>query len=124
MEATPCAELDILMEGDEQKLGLTYRQCHLINKERMIFRSGPLLLKQDHISDCKNYAANFLSRFGVNRHKANILTKAFHFFQYDTDPKHSDQRPLIYDKNSLIFINNLDVDSNIHPNIGMGNKYS
>uniref|UniRef100_A0A915AML6 Glutamine-dependent NAD(+) synthetase n=1 Tax=Parascaris univalens TaxID=6257 RepID=A0A915AML6_PARUN len=109
IEAPPTAELLPRIEGqppqlDEVEIGLTYEEMAEIGQLRKPGCLGPYgtflkLLPIWHDSTPEEVAIKvkrFYRRYGANRHKATVLTPAYHAERYSCDDHRNDHRPFLY----------------------------
>jgi NAD+ synthase (glutamine-hydrolysing) len=106
--ATPSAELEPITESysqqDEVDMGMTYQELSRFGRLRQIDRCGPLSMFEkltwewNHLP-AREVAAKvkrFFTYYAINRHKATVLTPAYHAESYSPDDNRFDLRQFLY----------------------------
>ena len=108
VEATPTAELEPPGEAgpqsDEVDMGMTYQELSRFGRLRKLQRCGPvamfekLLHEWDHLPPhvVAEKVKRFFRHYAVNRHKATVLTPAYHAENYSPDDHRFDLRQFLY----------------------------
>uniref|UniRef100_A0A914WZ17 Glutamine-dependent NAD(+) synthetase n=1 Tax=Plectus sambesii TaxID=2011161 RepID=A0A914WZ17_9BILA len=110
LDAPPTAELEPLQDGqlvqtDEADMGMTYEELGVFGRLRLPGSCGPysmfiaLLDKWGHKHSPHEIAAkvkHFFRCYAINRHKATVLTPAYHAEHYSPDDHRHDHRPFLY----------------------------
>lgn len=112
IDSIPSAELRPLKDGavvqtDEDEIGLTYEELSQFGRLRRPGCCGPYatFLQLCHIwrpqysySQIADKVELFYKKYALNRHKATILTPAYHANTYSNDDHRNDHRPFLYPK--------------------------
>mmetsp|Transcript_14531 Transcript_14531/g.25481 ORF Transcript_14531/g.25481 Transcript_14531/m.25481 type:complete len:725 (-) Transcript_14531:171-2345(-) len=110
VEAEPTAELEPFEEGrkpqnDEDDMGVSYPDLSIFGRLRKIQRLGPvgmarhcIALWKDRMSPSAAAAKvkHFFTYYAINRHKATVITPAYHAESYSPDDNRFDHRPFLY----------------------------
>lgn len=106
--ATPSAELEPVTESysqqDEVDMGMTYEELSRFGRLRKIDRCGPLSMFEklavewNHLPPPEVAAKvkRFFTYYALNRHKATVLTPAYHAESYSPDDNRFDLRQFLY----------------------------
>ncbi len=106
--APPTAELEPITESyaqkDEADMGMTYDELSQFGRLRKINRCGPLAMFEklvyewDHLSpeEVAAKVKHFFRTYAINRHKATVLTPAYHAESYSPDDNRFDLRQFLY----------------------------
>ena len=109
VEAAPTAELEPITEtyaqSDEADMGMTYEELSRFGRLRKINRCGPLsmfeklALEWNHLParEVAEKVKRFFYYYALNRHKATVLTPAYHAESYSPDDNRFDLRQFLYD---------------------------
>ena len=108
VEATPTAELEPSTESysqsDEADMGMTYEELSTFGRLRKVNKQGPVamfetLMLEWHPLPPKEVAEkvkHFFRYYAINRHKATVLTPAYHAESYSPDDHRHDLRQFLY----------------------------
>lgn len=108
VDAPPSAELEPITEThaqrDEVDMGMTYEELSRFGRLRKVHRCGPLsmfeklVLEWDHLPprEVAEKVKRFFTTYAVNRHKATVLTPAYHAESYSPDDNRYDLRQFLY----------------------------
>ncbi|MCI0396675.1 MAG: NAD(+) synthase [Chloroflexi bacterium] len=108
LEAAPTAELEPITETysqrDEVDMGMTYEELSRFGRLRKIDRCGPLsmfeklALEWNHLPprEVAEKVKRFFFYYAINRHKATVLTPAYHAESYSPDDNRFDLRQFLY----------------------------
>jgi NAD+ synthase (glutamine-hydrolysing) len=106
--APPTAELepitDAYVQQDETDMGMTYEELSRFGRLRKIGRCGPLcmfeklVVEWDHLppEEVARKVKHFFRSYAINRHKATVLTPAYHAESYSPDDNRFDLRQFLY----------------------------
>ncbi|PID85334.1 MAG: NAD(+) synthase [Chloroflexi bacterium] len=106
--APATAELEPITEfytqKDESDMGMTYEELSQFGHLRKINRCGPLAMFEklvyewDHLppEEVAAKVKHFFRTYAINRHKATVLTPAYHAESYSPDDNRFDLRPFLY----------------------------
>lgn len=109
--APPTAELEPLGEGgavaqtDEADMGMTYAELTLFGRLRKVMRCGPVAMFRSLLgtwagmyppSEVARKVQHFFRYYAINRHKATVLTPAYHAENYSPDDNRFDHRQFLY----------------------------
>ncbi|MBP6804628.1 MAG: NAD(+) synthase, partial [Chloroflexi bacterium] len=108
INAPPTAELEPITESyaqlDEVDMGMTYEELSQFGRLRKIQRCGPLAmfeklaLEWNHLppEEVAAKVKHFFRSYAINRHKATVLTPAYHAESYSPDDNRFDLRQFLY----------------------------
>jgi NAD+ synthase (glutamine-hydrolysing) len=108
LEAAPTAELEPstadYTQSDEADMGMTYAELSRFGRLRKIEHCGPLsmfeklALEWDHLPPraVAEKVKRFFTYYAINRHKATVLTPAYHAEAYAPDDNRFDLRQFLY----------------------------
>ncbi len=108
VNAQPTAELEPITatysQLDEADMGMTYEELSHFGRLRKIQRCGPLAmyeklaLEWDHLppEEVAAKVKHFFRTYAINRHKATVLTPAYHAESYSPDDNRFDLRQFLY----------------------------
>lgn len=108
VNAAPTAELEPITESyaqlDEVDMGMTYEELSRFGRLRKIDRCGPLSMFEklaaewNHLPprEVANKVKRFFYYYAINRHKATVLTPAYHAESYSPDDNRFDLRQFLY----------------------------
>ena len=108
VEAVPTAELEPTTETysqrDEADMGMTYEELSRFGRLRKIDHCGPvsmfekLAVEWSHLPprEVAEKVKRFFHFYAVNRHKATVLTPAYHAESYSPDDNRFDLRQFLY----------------------------
>ncbi|MCA9872147.1 MAG: NAD(+) synthase [Anaerolineales bacterium] len=108
VDAQPTAELEPITSSytqlDEADMGMTYAELSHFGRLRKIQRCGPLamyeklVLEWDHLppEEVAAKVKHFFRTYASNRHKATVLTPAYHAESYSPDDNRFDLRQFLY----------------------------
>ena len=108
INAPPTAELEPITESyaqlDEVDMGMTYEELSHFGRLRKIQRCGPLAmfeklaLEWNHLppEEVAAKVKHFFRSYAINRHKATVLTPAYHAESYSPDDNRFDLRQFLY----------------------------
>jgi NAD+ synthase (glutamine-hydrolysing) len=106
--APPTAELEPVTETyvqqDEADMGMTYEELSRFGRLRKVERCGPLcmfeklVVEWDHLppEEVARKVKHFFRSYAINRHKATVLTPAYHAESYSPDDNRFDLRQFLY----------------------------
>jgi NAD+ synthase (glutamine-hydrolysing) len=106
--APPTAELEPITDSyaqkDEVDMGMTYDELSQFGRLRKINRCGPLAMFEklvyewDHLppEEVAVKVKHFFRTYAINRHKATVLTPAYHAESYSPDDNRFDLRQFLY----------------------------
>lgn len=108
--APPTAELEPIREGvaaqlDEVDMGMTYEELGIYGRLRKISRCGPVSMFRRLLVDwhdryppaqIADRVKAFFRYYSMNRHKATVLTPAYHAEEYNPSDHRFDHRPFLY----------------------------
>lgn len=106
--APPSAELEPITADyaqlDEVDMGMTYEELSRFGRLRKIERCGPLAMFErlrfewDHLppEEVAAKVKHFFRSYAINRHKATVLTPAYHAESYSPDDNRFDLRQFLY----------------------------
>ncbi|GFR45621.1 hypothetical protein Agub_g7028, partial [Astrephomene gubernaculifera] len=108
--APPTAELEPLIDGqqpqlDEIDMGMTYAELSLYGRLRKVARAGPVAMYNACAAMWRGRLApgaiaskvkDFFRFYSINRHKATVLTPAYHMESYSPDDNRYDHRQFLY----------------------------
>ena len=109
VEAVPTAELepttDSYTQSDEADMGMTYEELSTFGRLRKVNKQGPVAMFETlalewHPLPPAEVAAkvkHFFRYYAINRHKATVLTPAYHAESYSPDDHRHDLRQFLYD---------------------------
>jgi NAD+ synthase (glutamine-hydrolysing) len=108
VDAAPSAELEPTTESyaqlDEADMGMTYEELSRFGRLRKIERCGPLSMFEklavewNHLPprEVAEKVKRFFYYYAINRHKATVLTPAYHAESYSPDDNRYDLRQFLY----------------------------
>lgn len=108
VNAAPTAELEPITESyaqlDEVDMGMTYEELSRFGRLRKIDRCGPLSMFEklaaewSHLPphEVADKVKRFFYYYAINRHKATVLTPAYHAESYSPDDNRFDLRQFLY----------------------------
>lgn len=108
VKAPPTAELEPMTKTyaqlDEVDMGMTYEELSRFGRLRKIERCGPLsmfeklMYEWDHLPprEVAEKVKRFFHYYAINRHKATVLTPAYHAESYSPDDNRFDLRQFLY----------------------------
>lgn len=100
-----CTEANMVVQTDEEDMGMTYEELSIFGRLRKISRCGPvsmmrqLLQQWSHLHSPATIAhkvKHFFRCYAMNRHKATTLTPAYHAENYSPDDNRFDHRQFLY----------------------------
>lgn len=106
--APPSAELEPITADyaqlDEVDMGMTYEELSRFGRLRKVDRCGPLAMFErlrfewDHLppEEVAAKVKHFFRSYAINRHKATVLTPAYHAESYSPDDNRFDLRQFLY----------------------------
>ncbi len=106
--APPTAELEPITDSyaqkDEVDMGMTYDELSQFGRLRKVNRCGPLAMFEklvyewDHLppEEVAVKVKHFFRTYAINRHKATVLTPAYHAESYSPDDNRFDLRQFLY----------------------------
>jgi len=108
--AQPTAELEPLKDGqiqqtDEEDMGLTYEELSIFGRLRKMQKCGPYTMFTKLLCDWGSIMSPtavaekvklFFRKYAINRHKATVITPAYHAESYSPDDNRFDLRPFLY----------------------------
>ncbi len=108
VNAAPTAELEPITKNyaqlDEVDMGMTYEELSRFGRLRKIERCGPLNMFEkltaewNHLPprEVADKVKRFFTYYAINRHKATVLTPAYHAESYSPDDNRFDLRQFLY----------------------------
>lgn len=108
VNAAPTAELEPITENyaqlDEVDMGMTYEELSRFGRLRKIDRCGPLSMFEKLTAEWSHLpprevaekVKRFFYYYAINRHKATVLTPAYHAESYSPDDNRFDLRQFLY----------------------------
>ncbi len=108
VEAAPTAELEpstaSYAQRDEVDMGMTYEELSRFGRLRKIERCGPLSMFEKLAAEWPHLpppevaekVKRFFYHYAINRHKATVLTPAYHAESYSPDDNRFDLRQFLY----------------------------
>lgn len=108
LAAPPTAELEPItaeyVQSDEADMGMTYDELERFGRLRKVDKCGPvamferLVLEWNHLppAEVAEKVKRFFYYYAVNRHKATVLTPAYHAESYSPDDHRYDLRQFLY----------------------------
>ncbi len=108
VQAVPTAELepitDTYTQSDEADMGMTYEELSVFGRLRKVEKCGPvamfehLVFAWDYLSPAEvaEKVKRFFFYYSINRHKATVLTPAYHAESYSPDDHRYDLRQFLY----------------------------
>jgi NAD+ synthase (glutamine-hydrolysing) len=108
-QATPTAELEPITatyrQSDEADMGMTYAELEVFGRLRKVRRCGPLEMFEALVREWQDVpprevaakVKRFFRYYAVNRHKATVLTPAYHAESYSPDDHRFDLRQFLYE---------------------------
>lgn len=108
--APPTAELEPLADGriaqtDEADMGMTYAELTVFGRLRKVSRCGPVGMFRSLVALWRDVhppavvaekVKHFFKYYAINRHKATVLTPAYHAENYSPDDNRFDHRQFLY----------------------------
>lgn len=108
LNAAPSAELEPssadYAQQDEVDMGMSYEELSRFGRLRKIERCGPLSMFETLVQEWNHLppaevaakVKRFFYYYAINRHKATVLTPAYHAESYSPDDNRFDLRPFLY----------------------------
>lgn len=108
-EAVPSAELepasDAYRQTDEADMGMSYAELERFGRLRKLGKCGPyetferLVVEWDHLppAEVADKVKRFFRHYAINRHKATVLTPAYHAEAYSPEDHRYDLRQFLYE---------------------------
>lgn len=108
VNAAPTAELEPITKNyaqlDEVDMGMTYEELSRFGRLRKIDRCGPLSMFEKLAAEWSHLpprevaekVKRFFYYYAINRHKATVLTPAYHAESYSPDDNRFDLRQFLY----------------------------